>query len=969
MEKYSINKKLKTGISIAVFTIALVLYISINQLQKIRSTTLMLNHTEQVIQQIQSIVLISLDNEIGSKGYVISGKEAFLEPVLNSEKNFKKNLVNLKALVSDNPNQLKWLDSLQFYFNKRIEFTNMLIGLCKQNKREKAVAAVSTLKGKYFTDKIRAVGAEMTSIENTLLTERKRHNEEASNKLNVLLLTVLLVAFILSVVFFLLIQFDIKNQRKLQERLTYLANMVEQSSEAIFSRGKDMKIISWNKGAENLFGYTKEEAMGKSVAELNFTALSAEEIETNKRQILANGTWTSERYFYHRNGSSFYSVVSSNCIRDENGEAVAFYFIVKDISHIKRQEEELRMYNEQLEEKVRERTAEILKREVRFRTLLENGNDIITMFNQHFQVIYRSPSAEKVIGWTEQEVSLKVNTENVHPDDKIVAEQSIQDAKNNPGKPISISFRIKHKEGHFIWIEGVLVNLLELPEVGAIVFNFRDITERKSAEEKLIKSEEHFRMLFDQGPDGIFISDHEGNYQDVNNIGCDMLGYTFEELTSMNIADILVKEEVPLIPQAISNLDGGITSVVWTILRKDGSTFLGETTGRVLPDGRLQGIVRDVTQKIANEKSVVASEKQFRNLLDTMLEGAQLIGFDWRYLYVNDAFTLHAKYTREELLGKTVMEKFPGIEKQPIYIVYQKCFDERVAIHMINEFVFPDQSIGYFELSFQPVPEGIFILSVDITEKRRAEIQLQKLNTELEVKVEQRTAQLKKANDEMSAFTYSVSHDLRAPLRGIIGFTDILVEDYADKLDNEAKRLTSVIKHNAVNMAQLIDDLLTFSRMGKQEMVKVPVDIQVLVNEIIATILQLDSKHEKIVWNIKKLPLIKVDVSTIRQVWINVISNAIKYSGKKEQPVIEIGSWTDHRGIGFYIKDNGVGFDEAYKHKLFKVFQRLHSSDEFEGTGVGLAVVEKIVSRYDGIVWAEGNVNEGACFYFLLPKE
>jgi len=502
---------------------------------------------------------------------------------------------------------------------------------------------------------------------------------------------------------------------------------------------------------------------------------------------------------------------------------------------------------------------------------------------------------------------------------------------------------------------------------GNILSLVRDITDRKTAEEKLKKSEEHFRMLFDQGPDGIFISDHEGNYQDVNTIGCDMLGYTYDEITKINIADILVKEEVPLISQAIDNLNNGITTVVWTIKRKDGSTFLGETTGRVLPDGRLQGIVRDVTDRIAVQNKLVNSEKQFRNLLDTMLEGAQLIDFDWKYIYVNDAFTRHAKYTREELLGYTVMEKFPGIEATEVYKIYLRCFNQREAIHMINEFLFPDGSTGYFELSFQPVPEGIFILSVDITEKKRAELALKNMNAELELKVEQRTELLQKANEEMSAFTYSVSHDLRAPLRGIIGFTDILVEDYAKSLDNEARRIAGVIKQNANSMAQLIDDLLAFSRMGKQEMVKIQVDLEIMVKEIVENFITQNAINQRIQWDISALPLMNVDVGTIRQVWINLISNAVKYSHKNPHPEIEIGSYTENGYVFFYINDNGVGFDEMYKHKLFKVFQRLHNSSDFEGTGVGLALVEKIVSRYGGKVWAEGKVNEGAKFSFSLP--
>ena len=482
MKSYSINKKLKTGIGIAVFTIALVLYISINQLQKIQSTGLMVSHTEQVLQQIQKLILISLDNEIGSKGYVISGKEQFLEPILKSEEAFKTNLSALKKLVSDNPNQLPWIDSIKFYFDKRIAFTNQLVLLRQQNNLKEATALVSTLKGKYYTDKIRSVGAEMAAIENALLVQRKMYNEKAANNLNVLLIVILLVAFVLSIIFFILIQLDIKNQKKVQKQLAYLASMVEQSSEAIFSRGTDQKIISWNKGAEKLFGYKEEEVLGKTAKDIRFTKLDEKEIAETEKTIIDKGSWNSERYFYHCNGSRFFGAVTSNAIKDDNGKVVAFYFIVKNINDRKLLEEELQKLNAELEERVKERTAEILKNEVKFKTLLENGNDVIAMFDASFKVIYRSPSATKLLGRTDEEMLEQFGSKNIHPDDQDMIKAKVKEILDNPDKPVLVSFRVHHNDGHYIIIEGVLVNLLKNNDVKAIVLNFRDITDRKIAE-------------------------------------------------------------------------------------------------------------------------------------------------------------------------------------------------------------------------------------------------------------------------------------------------------------------------------------------------------------------------------------------------------------------------------------------------------------------------------------------------------
>ena len=245
---------------------------------------------------------------------------------------------------------------------------------------------------------------------------------------------------------------------------------------------------------------------------------------------------------------------------------------------------------------------------------------------------------------------------------------------------------------------------------------------------------------------------------------------------------------------------------------------------------------------------------------------------------------------------------------------------------------------------------------------------LNEFNQDLENKIKVRTAQLETVNNELESFSYSISHDLRAPLRTIIGFATMLEENFSGKLDDEANRITSDIKINALKMGDLIDDLLSFSRIGRQEIKKTRINTIEMVRQVI-TESAIPNNKAGIDWAIESLPDSKGDPNTIRQVWINLISNAVKYSRNNSQQRIEIGSFIniDKDQQVFFIRDNGIGFNEKYKHKLFKVFQRLHSADEFEGTGVGLAIVEKVISKHGGAVWVEAAVGKGACFYFSLP--
>lgn len=251
----------------------------------------------------------------------------------------------------------------------------------------------------------------------------------------------------------------------------------------------------------------------------------------------------------------------------------------------------------------------------------------------------------------------------------------------------------------------------------------------------------------------------------------------------------------------------------------------------------------------------------------------------------------------------------------------------------------------------------------DLGERRRAELALAAINRELEMQ----TARLREANRELEAFSYSVSHDLRAPLRGVDGFSRMLAEDYGSRLDDEGRRLLGVIRSEAHRMGQLIDDLLNFSRAGRQQLQPAAVDMVQLAREVAA---ELTSHHRGTAPEVvvHDLPPAWGDRALLKQVWANLLANALKFSAGRQPPRLELGGGREPAACTYFVRDNGVGFDPRHGHKLFGVFQRLHAESEFEGTGVGLALVQRIIHRHGGTVRAEGRPGDGATFHFTLPQ-
>jgi len=255
-----------------------------------------------------------------------------------------------------------------------------------------------------------------------------------------------------------------------------------------------------------------------------------------------------------------------------------------------------------------------------------------------------------------------------------------------------------------------------------------------------------------------------------------------------------------------------------------------------------------------------------------------------------------------------------------------------------------------------------------IEDQREAEGKIRRLNAELEQRVRDRTAELQAANRELEAFSYSVSHDLRAPLRHLTGFAELLQKNDRAKLDDQARRHLTIISESAVRMGQLIDDLLAFSRAGRSELRHEPVNLDALVQEVIQG-LHPDTQGRRIVWQIAPLPGVNADENLLRAALTNLFANALKFTQPRDEAKLQMGCTENESEHIFFIRDNGVGFDMQYVEKLFGVFQRLHAKEEFEGTGIGLANVRRIISRHGGRTWAESVLNEGATFYFSLPNQ
>lgn len=348
------------------------------------------------------------------------------------------------------------------------------------------------------------------------------------------------------------------------------------------------------------------------------------------------------------------------------------------------------------------------------------------------------------------------------------------------------------------------------------------------------------------------------------------------------------------------------------------------------------------------------SEERSRGTLDGMLEGCQIIDHDWLYVYVNDAAAQQGHRKKGEMLGRTLMEVYPGIEGTEEFRRILDCMENRFPYEMENEFTYPDGTKGWFDLRIEPVPEGVLLLSIDITERKQAE---EKLNRAL--------SDLERSNTQLQEFAYVVSHDLREPLRMVTSFLQILEKRYKGRLDKDADGYINFAVEGGTRMQAMIDDILQYSRVGTQGRAFEPVETATIIGQAQSNLKAAIEESGAVVTH-SKLPQIMADQLQMVSLFQNLIGNGIKFRGE-EPPRVHISAERKGGEWVFSVRDNGIGIAPENIPRLFKMFRRFHDADKYPGSGMGLAIAKRIVERHGGRIWVESEQGEGSTFYFSLP--
>lgn len=521
----------------------------------------------------------------------------------------------------------------------------------------------------------------------------------------------------------------------------------------------------------------------------------------------------------------------------------------------------------------------------------------------------------------------------------------------------------------------IFIIVLLLLLIAAFLLSGRKEHARKEAESLLQNLSEAINRM-----NCIIEFDPEGNILAANDNFLRLFGYAPSELVGQHHSILFTPEQ----------LTAGAHDTFWDNLKK-GTFHTGEfermtkrgdkiwisgSYNKIYgPDGkliRILKIVTDITRRklleyeinkmngelvkeVADKTAEVAEgERRYELIVRNMQEGIQVISHDWKYLYLNAAVVAQGKATREELLGHTMMEMYPGIENTQMFAALQRCMKQRVPEIIENEFTFPGGESEWFQLSIQPVAEGLLILSMDISKRKHDEERLRKYALELET-----------SNTQLERFAHVASHDLQEPLRMVSSFLSLLATRLNDKLDDQSRQYINFALDGAERMKILIRDLLAYSGINYKKEDFKPVDLNVVLQHVQQDLAERIAETGAII-SVEPLPIINGLQPLLNQLWQNLLANAFKYC--KGKPAIAIGFNEEPGCFVFYIKDNGIGIDSRYFEKIFIIFQRLHNRSEYSGTGIGLAISRKIVEIHGGKIWVESVPGQGSTFYFTIPK-
>jgi len=636
-------------------------------------------------------------------------------------------------------------------------------------------------------------------------------------------------------------------------------------------------------------------------------------------------------------------------------------------------------------DQTRERSAEnaLRESEEKFRCMFENSPVGISMTSID-GTIKINEAFYTMLGYTEEELLSTTWQDITHPDDIKNDQKQLDFILSGERRTSRWEKRYIHKNGNIIWVD--ISTALQRDNEGKPLFfitSINDITNIKQSEEALRESEKKLREAQEMAHLGFWnwnVKSGEVEWShEVFKIFClDPKEFKpqIDSILELSPWPEDHQRDQDLIKRAVESHSPG--NYEQKFLRPDQSIAYYYSTFRGNYDdmGNLNaivGTVLDITERKQAEETIRENEKYFRELIESLPQLFWTCRVDGPCDYLSKQWVEYTGIPEAEQFGYRWLEQLHPEDRDRTVSEWLEKVKTGSGFDIEFRIRRNDGIYRWFKTRAVPMRDAErniikwFGSNTEIDELKKAEERLLNINTELEQRVEKRTSQLQISNKELEAFTYSVSHDLRAPLRHVSGYVDLLNKRFLPELSGKGEHYLNSITDSVHQMGLLIDDLLDFSRTGRVEMSETELDMNRIVGEVAKTLQQDDLKYN-IEWVIAALPSVTGDNALMRLVWINLLSNAVKFTRPRKKAIIEIGANDEDKETIFFVRDNGVGFDMKYAQKLFGVFQRLHSTEEFEGTGIGLANVQRIISRHGGRTWAEAELDKGATFYFSLPK-
>ena len=648
-------------------------------------------------------------------------------------------------------------------------------------------------------------------------------------------------------------------RKQAEEQLRYQARLLRHVSDAVIATDENLRITAWNRAAEAVYGWSAKEVMGQNVSEILRSAMTEDQRLAALEQLQENTIARSERLHRRKDGQLISVEANTIALTDEQGRTTGFVSVNRDITDRKQAE------------------AAIAASQKRFRALIERAPDGIALLGLDGKLRQVTPSTQQILGYTVDDADGQDPALLTHPDDLPALLVLLNDLIQNPGKVVSTEYRFKHKNGSWRWLESTISNLITEPSVEAIVFNYRDITDNKRAQEEVLR----------------------------------------------------------------------------------------------LNDELEQRVIERTHQLEVANRELESSRKEIQAILDSMATLNAKVALDGTLLFVNKIAKEASGLPYDELMKTNFLEGpwwsyDPEVQRRVKEAFHTACSGQAINY---DEKIFVFGQVITINFSLTPMldtdgqVEYILAEGTDITNRIRAQEEIHRLNQD----IEKRAAELEAVNKELESFSYTVSHDLRAPLRSISGFSHALWEDYGHQLSEEGHDYLARIQAAAQRMGSLVDSLLSLARVTRTPLEFTTVDLSALAEKILEEF-QRQQPDRDIHISISRGLTVQGDWQLLRIALENLLSNAWKFTSKRVGAYIEVGAQDELIERVYFIRDNGAGFDMTYKDKLFGTFQRLHTADEYPGTGIGLATVQRIILRHGGRIWAQSEIDKGTTFYFTLGE-